>query len=48
MLYRGLKSLDKLDVIEEAERVAAAKIIVLINVFNFSKILLDFIKAEAF
>jgi hypothetical protein len=48
MLYKGLKSLDKLDIVEEAERVTAAKITVLISDFNFSEIPLNSIKAEAF
>jgi hypothetical protein len=48
MLCRGLKSLNKLDIIEKAERVVIAKIIVSINNFNFPEILLDPVKAEAF
>ena len=48
MLYRGLKSLNKLDIIKEVERVAMAKIIISINDFNFPKILLNPIKVEAF
>ena len=48
MLYKGLKTLDKLDIIKEAERVAVAKASVSINNFNFPKILLDLIKVEAF
>jgi hypothetical protein len=48
MLYRGLRTLNKLDIIEEAERVVIAKITISINNFNFPKILLDSIKAEAF
>jgi hypothetical protein len=48
MLRRGLKSLDELDIAEEAERVVVAKITVSISDFDFPKILLDLIKAEAF
>jgi hypothetical protein len=48
MLYYSLKTLNKLNAVEEAERVAAAKIIVSTSNFNFLKILLDSIKAEAF
>jgi hypothetical protein len=48
MLHWGLKSLDELDIIEKAEKVAAAIIAVLINNFDFPKILLDPIKVEAF
>jgi hypothetical protein len=48
MLHRGLKSLDKLDIVEEAERVAIVKITISSNNFNFSEILLDPVKMEAF
>ena len=48
ILYRGLRTLNKLDIREEVERVAIAKITILINNFDFPKILLDPIKAEAF
>jgi hypothetical protein len=48
MLHRGLRTLDELDVIEEAERVAAAKIIVSTSDFDFPKIPLDPVEAEAF
>jgi hypothetical protein len=48
MLYYGLKTLDELNIIEEAERVIAARLPLSINNFDFSKILLDSIKAEAF
>ena len=48
MLYSGLRTLNKLDIIEEAERVVIAKITVSINNFDFPKILLDPIEAEAF
>jgi hypothetical protein len=41
MLYKGLKSLDKLDAAEEAERLAIAKALVLISDFNFPKIPLN-------
>jgi hypothetical protein len=48
MLYRGLKSLDELNIIEEAERVTIAKITIPISDFDFPEILLDPIKAKAF
>jgi hypothetical protein len=48
MFYKGLKSLDKLDIIEEIERVAAAKVFISISDFNFLKILLNPIKKAAF
>jgi hypothetical protein len=48
MLYKGLKSLDKLNTTEEAKRVAMAKVLVLINNFNFLKILLNPIVKAAF
>jgi hypothetical protein len=48
ILHRGLKSLDELDIVKEAERVAAAKITVSTNNFDFPEIPLDPIKAEAF
>jgi hypothetical protein len=48
MLRRGLKSLDELDAVEEVERVVMAKIIIPISDFDFSEILLDSIKVEAF
>jgi hypothetical protein len=41
MLYKGFKSLNKLDIAEEAERVAIAKVLIPINNFNFFKILLN-------
>jgi hypothetical protein len=41
MLYKGLKSLNKLNIIKEVERVAIAKALVLTNNFNFPKILLN-------
>jgi hypothetical protein len=48
MLYKGLKSLNELNIIKEAERVAMAKVFVSINNFNFPKILLNSIKEAAF
>ena len=48
MLCRGLRTLNELDVVEEVERVVAAKVTVLISDFDFPKIPLNPIKAEAF
>jgi hypothetical protein len=48
MLYKGLKTLDKLNIAEETERVVMAKIPILINNFNFLKILLNLIKEATF
>jgi hypothetical protein len=48
MLHRGLKSLDELDVVEEAERVVVAKITVSTSDFDFPEIPLNSIKVEAF
>ena len=48
MLHRGLKSLDELDIAEEAERVAMAKITVPISDFDFPEIPLNPVEAEAF
>jgi hypothetical protein len=48
MLYRGLRTLNELDIVEEVERVAVAKITVSISDFDFPEILLDPVKAEAF
>ena len=48
MLHRGLRTLDELDIIEEVERVAVAKITISTSDFDFPKILLDSIKAETF
>jgi hypothetical protein len=48
MLYRGLKSLDKLNIAEEAERVAIAKVFNPISGFVFFKIPLNLIKEAAF
>ena len=48
MLCKGLRTLDKLDVVEEVERVATAKITISTSDFDFPEILLDPVKAEAF
>ena len=48
MLHQGLRTLNKLNVIKEAEKVAATKITIPISDFNFSKILLNPTKAKAF
>jgi hypothetical protein len=48
MLYKGLKSLDKLNIVKEAERVVMAKALIPINNFNFFKILLNPIVKAAF
>jgi hypothetical protein len=48
MLYKGLKSLNKLNIIKEAKRVTIAKVLILINNFNFFKILLNLIIKAAF
>jgi hypothetical protein len=48
MLYRGLRTLNELDVVEKIEKVAAAKITISISDFDFPKIPLNLIKAEAF
>jgi hypothetical protein len=48
MLYKGFKSLNKLDIVKEAERVVMAKVLVSINNFNFLKILLNLIVEAAF
>jgi hypothetical protein len=48
MLYRGFKSLNKLNAAEEAKRVIIAKALILINNFNFLKILLNLIMEAAF
>jgi hypothetical protein len=48
MLYKGLKSLNKLNIVKEAERVIMAKVLVLINNFNFFKILLNLIIKATF
>jgi hypothetical protein len=41
MLYRGLKSLNKLNIVKEVERLVIAKALVSISNFNFPKILLN-------
>jgi hypothetical protein len=43
ILHRGLKSLDKLDIVKKVKRLAIAKVLVSINNFNFPKILLNLI-----
>jgi hypothetical protein len=48
MLYKGLKSLNKLNIVKEAEKVIIAKALVPINNFNFPKILLNSIIKAAF
>jgi hypothetical protein len=48
MLYKGLKSLNKLNIAKEAKRVVIAKALVLINNFNFLKILLNLIVKATF
>jgi hypothetical protein len=41
MLYKGFKSLNKLNIAKEVKRVAIAKALVPISNFNFLKILLN-------
>jgi hypothetical protein len=41
MLHKGLKSLNKLDIVKKAERLTIAKALAPINNFNFLKILLN-------
>jgi hypothetical protein len=48
ILYKGFKSLNKLNIIKEAKRVVMAKALILINNFNFFKILLNSIIKAAF
>jgi hypothetical protein len=48
MLHKGLKSLDELNIIKEAERVAITKVLVPISNFDFPKILLNPIKEADF
>jgi hypothetical protein len=48
MLYKGLKSLDKLNIVKKAKRVAIAKALILTNNFNFFKILLNLIVKATF
>jgi hypothetical protein len=48
MLYKGFKFLNKLDIVKKVKRVVIAKALVLINNFNFLKILLNSIIKAAF
>jgi len=48
ILHRGLKSLDKLDIIEEAERVVIANTTLSTSNLCFPEISLDSIKIAAF
>jgi hypothetical protein len=48
ILYKGLKSLNKLNTAEEVERLIMAKALVPTNNFNFLKILLNPIVKAAF
>jgi hypothetical protein len=48
MLYKGLKSLNKLNIVKEVKRVAMAKALISINNFNFLKIPLNLIIEAAF
>jgi hypothetical protein len=48
MLYKGLKSLNKLNITKEVERLVMAKVLVPISDFNFPKILLNLIIKAAF
>jgi hypothetical protein len=48
MLYKGLKSLNKLNTIKEVKRVIIAKTLALISNFNFPKILLNSIIKATF
>jgi hypothetical protein len=48
MLYKGLKSLNKLNIVKEVKRVVIAKALIPINNFNFPKILLNLIIKAAF
>jgi hypothetical protein len=48
MLYKGLKSLNKLNAIKEVKRVVIAKVSILISDFNFPKIPLNPIVKAAF
>jgi hypothetical protein len=48
MLYKGLKSLDKLNIAKEVKRVAIANNTLLINNLYFPKILLNLIKVFTF
>ena len=48
MLHKGLKSLNKLDIVKKVERLVITKALVFTNNFNFLKILLNFIIKAAF
>jgi hypothetical protein len=48
MLYRGLRTLNKLNTIEEVKKMAAAKVTVSTSDFNFPEIPLNPIKIKAF
>jgi hypothetical protein len=48
MLYKGLKSLNKLNIVKKAKRVIIAKVLIPINNFNFLKIPLNLIIKAAF
>jgi hypothetical protein len=48
MLYKGFKSLNKLNMAKEVKRVVMAKALALISDFNFLKILLNLIIKAAF
>jgi hypothetical protein len=48
MLYKGLKSLNKLNTAKEVKRVIIAKVLILTNDFNFLKIPLNLIIKAAF
>jgi hypothetical protein len=48
MLYRGLKSLNKLNIVEKAKRLVITKALAPTNDFNFPKISLNPIIEAAF
>jgi hypothetical protein len=48
MLYKGFKSLNKLNIVKEVKRVVVAKVLVFTYNFNFFKILLNPIVKAAF
>jgi hypothetical protein len=48
ILYKSLKSLDKLNIVEKVKRLAIAKVLILINNFDFLKILLNSIVEAIF
>jgi hypothetical protein len=48
MLYKGLKSLNKLNIVKEVKRLVIAKVLVPTNNFNFLKILLNSIVEATF